>query len=284
MTGEIPTELGSLTNLYSLNLRDNRLSGTIPADLGSLTILSYLNLASNQLSGTIPADLGSLTILEDLYISGNQLTGCIPDGLQGVVDLEGLALPFCPAAEGDCANDGAVMDAANRPGLVSDCAALLAMQNTLAGSATLNWSAELAIEDWAGVTVGGPPGRVTGLDLRYYQLSGTIPAELGRLTNLQVLDLSGNQLTGTIPGDLASLTNLQELRLSDNYQLTGCIPDGLEDVPSNDLEGLGLRFCSDPTGDCATDGAVTDAANNPGLVSDCTALLAARTRWRRTHR
>ena len=83
-------------------------------------------------------------------------------------------------------------------------------------------------------------------------------------------------MTGTIPVGLGSLTNLQELWLSGNYRLTGCIPDGLEDAASNDLEELGLRFCSDPTGDCATDGAVPDAANNPGLVSDCTALLAAR--------
>ena len=214
------------------------MSGTIPAELGSLTILSYLFLADNLLTGEIPTELWlSLTYLEVVYISGNQLTGCIPDGLRGVVGLGGLALPFCPATEGDCENDGAVMDAANRPGLVSDCNVLLAMQNTLAGSATLHWSADLAIEDWAGVTVGGSPGRVTGLDLSYYQLSGTIPAELGDLPYLQVLDLSGNRLTGTIPGELASLTNLQELRLSGNHRLTGCIPDGLEDVASNDLEG-----------------------------------------------
>ena len=91
------------------------------------------------------------------------MTGCIPDGLRGVEGLEELDLPFCPATEGDCENDGAVMDAANRPGLVSDCAALLAARDTLAGSATLNWSADLAIEDWAGVTVGGSPERVTEL-------------------------------------------------------------------------------------------------------------------------
>ena len=116
-------------------------------------------------------------------------------------------------------------------------------------------------------------------------LSGTIPAELGRLTYLQVLDLSGNQLSGTIPAELGSLTYLQELKLSGNYGLTGCIPDGLEDVSSNDLEDLGLRFCSDPTGDCATDGAVTDAPNNPGLVSDLHRTAGgAGTRWPRTHR
>ena len=31
---------------------------------------------------------------------------------------------------------------------------------------------------------------------------------------------------------------------------------------------------------CATGGAVEDAANNPGLVADCDALLAVQTLWR----
>ena len=33
------------------------------------------------------------------------------------------------------------------------------------------------------------------------------------------------------------------------------------------------------TSACTTGGAVPDAANNPGLVSDCAALLAGVTRW-----
>ena len=65
-----------------------------------------------------------------------------------------------------CANDGAVTDAADNPGLVSDCNALLAARDTLAGSATLNWSADLAIEDWDGVRLRGSPSRVTGLYLQ----------------------------------------------------------------------------------------------------------------------
>ena len=65
--------------------------------------------------------------------------------------------------------------------------------------------------------------------------------------------------------------------------MTGCIPHGLRIVKG--LDGLSLEFCPDPgtttatppsLGDCATGGAVTDAATNPGLVADCTALLAAR--------
>ena len=103
-----------------------------------------------------------------------------------------------------CANDGAVTDAANNPGLVSDCAGLLASRDTLSGSATLNWSADLAVEDWEGVTVGGSPRRVTRLILSRNELTGSIPGELGSLTNLQTLWLSGNQLTGSIPGNWAA--------------------------------------------------------------------------------
>ena len=39
-----------------------------------------------------------------------------------------------------CVAGGAVSDAANSPGLVSDCDTMLAARDTLAGSATLNWS------------------------------------------------------------------------------------------------------------------------------------------------
>ena len=117
----------------------------------------------------------------------------------------------------------------NNPGLTADCAALLAARDTLAGTATLNWSANAPITTWDGVTLGGSPLRVIKLQLPNKGLTGEIPTELGNLANLQRLSLWENQLTGEIPTELGSLASLEELWLGGN-QLTGEIPAELDSL------------------------------------------------------
>ncbi|MBT4054648.1 MAG: hypothetical protein HOE74_05850 [Candidatus Marinimicrobia bacterium] len=70
------------------------------------------------------------------------------------------------------------------------------------------------------------------------QLTGSIPPEIGNLTNLQILDLSYNQLTGVIPPEIGNLTNLITLNLGDN-QLTGPIPSEIGNLTN--LTNLNLR-------------------------------------------
>jgi len=65
---------------------------------------------------------------------------------------------------------------------------------------------------------------LTELKIRYNQLTGSIPSEIGNLTNLKKLYLSYNDLTGSIPPEIGNLTNLTSLDLESN-QLTGIIPD-----------------------------------------------------------
>ena len=122
--------------------------------------------------------------------------------LLGMATAGLIASNVAVATESACASDGAVPDAANNPGLVSDCATLLAARDTLAGTATLNWAANTPITQWEGITIRGVPGRVNQLFLTRRGLTGEIPAELGNLSNLQWLGLSGNQLAGTIPTEL----------------------------------------------------------------------------------
>ena len=92
LTGTIPPELGSLTNLEEMYLNGNQLSGQIPLELGSLSELLRLRISDNQLTGTIPPESGSLSKLLQLWLNDNQLTGTIPPELGSLTNLEELYL------------------------------------------------------------------------------------------------------------------------------------------------------------------------------------------------
>ena len=64
------------------------------------------------------------------------------------------------------------------------------------------------------------------------ELTGSIPPEIGNLTNLTYLYLHENQLTGSIPTEIGNLTNLSFLYLNDN-QLSGLIPESICDLGIN---------------------------------------------------
>ena len=81
-----------------LRLANNALSGEIPPELGSLSDLKWLLLGDNKLSGEIPAELGSLSNLTTLALDFNDLSGCVPSSLEDQLDLSNSDfgdLPFC---------------------------------------------------------------------------------------------------------------------------------------------------------------------------------------------
>jgi Leucine-rich repeat (LRR) protein len=169
-------------------------------------------------------------------------------------------------------SDSAPLTQVVSPFLVSQRNALVALYTSTNGAGwtnRTNWLGAPGTEcTWFGVTCnsGGtavtkvllpsnnlvgtiPPdiGDLTDLtDLNIYQnrLSGGIPSELGNLSALAFLKLSGNQLTGSIPVALMSLQNLNRLELNNN-QLSGGIPAAISslvnltylDLHSNQLSG-----------------------------------------------
>ena len=339
LTGEIPPELGGLSNLTALILDFNRLTGEIPPELGRLSNLTQLYLYHNRLTGEIPPELGRLSNLTWLFLYDNQLTGCIPEGLRDIAenDLAELNLPDCGAAAprptatpgataaptptpapllnvyesgqtipdfpsgipnvvrggaslqivggnvvitmgnggtveyshatytcvsgGGCGIENGrvtagtirVTDPSNvesptptptaaptrtQSGPVR--AVLVALYHSTGGAnwdANTNWLSDRPIGEWRGVTTNSN-GRVVELDIRDNRLTGEIPPELGRLSNLTWLVLHGNRLTGEIPPELGGLSNLTVLVLSSN-QLTGEIPPELGRL--SNLTGLGAR-------------------------------------------
>jgi Leucine-rich repeat (LRR) protein len=121
--------------------------------------------------------------------------------------------------------------------VVSDSLALVAFYNSTNGPGwtnSTNWLTG-ALSTWHGIAVTG--NRVTQISLANNALSGSIPTEIGNLTNLTDLFLFGNQLTGNIPVEIGNLTNLKDLRLFSN-QLTGNIPTEIGNL--SNLIGLYL--------------------------------------------
>jgi Leucine-rich repeat (LRR) protein len=78
------------------------------------------------------------------------------------------------------------------------------------------------------------------VDVRFNQLTGTIPKEIENLVNLQSFTCSENKFTGTVP-EFAALRKLNTLRMSNN-RLTGTLPSfsGHPEMKSLDVSENGL--------------------------------------------
>ena len=78
-----------------LDLSYNKLTGWIPSVLGDLTQLTTLNLGYNSgLTWLIPWQLGSLTNLQELSLTGCNLFGPIPPTFENLTQLKSLDVSF----------------------------------------------------------------------------------------------------------------------------------------------------------------------------------------------
>ena len=242
LAGTIPAWLNGMTEMRELWLWGNSLTGTIP-DLSGMTSLDKLKLASNNLEGGVPdgsklppnmtwliidrnplggtiPNLSSLSRLRLLWLHSNGLTGSIPAGDMFPASLDDLNLR-------DNMLTGTIPDLSDLDNLTR----LRLHNNSLSGEVP--------------ATLGGLDS-LKNLWLHGNMLAGPIPAALGRLTKLQRLWLSDNMLSGEIPVELGDLSghSLVQWRLAGNA-LTGCVPEGLEDVQDSDLDSLDLPVCGE---------------------------------------
>ena len=76
---ELWGECYNIETTTTLHLYNNQLTGEIPVEIGNLTNLDHLYLYKNQLAGEIPSEIGNLINLTELSLGYNQLTGVIPE-------------------------------------------------------------------------------------------------------------------------------------------------------------------------------------------------------------
>jgi Leucine-rich repeat (LRR) protein len=87
----LPRNIGLLSNLQILSIRNNMMGGTLHSALGTLRSLKALYLNHNSFTSTIPIEFGGLTNLVDgLDLSSNSLSGQVPSELGRLTALSKL--------------------------------------------------------------------------------------------------------------------------------------------------------------------------------------------------
>lgn len=180
----LPSEIGQLRILKSLNLGDNQLI-SLPSEIGDLHSLQKLFLQGNHLTN-LPAEVGQLHDLQELNLSHNQLIS-LPSKIGGLRNLQKLSL-----------QDNQLTSLPSEIGELSSLQKLFLQDNQLTGLPS-----EI-----------GELSRLQKLFLQNNQLA-SIPAEVRKLKNLPSLDLGGNQLNN-LPAEVGQLINLQSLNLQKN--------------------------------------------------------------------
>ncbi|KAJ1266452.1 hypothetical protein BS78_08G152300 [Paspalum vaginatum] len=232
LTGGIPPSLGNLSSLVAFDASENfNLGGNIPDVLGRLTKLNFLRLASAGLGGKIPASLFNISSLRVLDLGNNDLSGVLPADIGSTLPrMQFLSLYNCGL------KGNVPMSIGNMTGL----RLIQLHINRLQGSAPpeigrLKYLEVLNLEfnqledkwdwDWPLIQALGNCSSLFALSLSNNRFQGVLPTSLVNLTiGIQQILLNGNSISGTMPPEIGKFSNLRVLALADNA-LTGTIPD-----------------------------------------------------------
>ncbi|KAE8669828.1 putative Serine-threonine protein kinase, plant-type [Hibiscus syriacus] len=207
-----PSFFSNCTQLKVIDLSFNDISGRIPVEIGNCPGLWALSLYNNQFTGQFLASLTN-TKLYNLDVEYNHLSGEMPSDLvRKLPDLVFLHLSY-----------NNMRSQGNNTNLDPFFAAL--------GNCTGLMELELA-----GMGLGGRlPGSICHCSLKRLKLQenrifGSIPPEIGNLSNITMLNLTSNFLNGTIPEEFGLLLMLERLFLSANL-FNSRIPLALGKLP-----------------------------------------------------
>ncbi|WZZ68558.1 hypothetical protein YC2023_079928 [Brassica napus] len=249
ITGDRVTELRMLGSSV-LGVGDNHLSGPLPVNIGSLSELVELDLEGNRLTGPIPSSISNLTRLTWLNLGGNGLSGTIPDVFKSMKELRLI----------DLSRNGLYGKLPPSMGsLAQTLTSLYLSQNNLSGTIPDYFSEFKAL-----ATFDLSRNRFTGvvpmsfaklkslfhLKLSHNLLTGPLP-DLNPLNGIASLDLSYNKFhLKTIPQWVTSSPSMYDLKLVKcgikmNIEEWEPVRTGLfyiVDLSKNDISGSPARF------------------------------------------
>lgn len=216
--------------IWGLQLGNNNLKGEIPNEIGNLSNIQSLVLGNNQISGMVPKEMRKLNKLHSLDLSYTDISGPFFEGIEGLCDLESLQLVGCPNITSISENikylqklsmlrvSGIISKRINcsLPSTIGECKALRELD--------FGWAnAENEIPRSIGAL-----SNLTYLNLYNANYKGSIPVEISNCHNLKVLNLEENNLSGGLPTQIGKMNSLRQIILMKNH-LTGDIPKSLLD-------------------------------------------------------
>ncbi|KAJ4869178.1 Leucine-rich repeat protein kinase family protein [Raphanus sativus] len=226
----------SSDRVNSITLEDKSLSGALPPEISTLSELKTITLQRNKLSGKIPS-FAKLTSLQSIYLDSNLFDSVDPGAFAGLTSLQILSM-----------SDNPNLSPWTFPSELSDSTSLTTVyldNTTISGVLPDIFESFASLQNlrlsYNNVTGPLPPSLAKStvqnlwINNQLSGLSGSIQV-LSGMTSLSQAWLHKNQFTGPIP-DLSKSENLFDLQLRDN-QLTGTVSPQL--LPLGSLKNISL--------------------------------------------
>ncbi|KAL4637571.1 hypothetical protein ACB092_03G086700 [Castanea dentata] len=227
LSGQIPSEISWLSNLYSKTLNLKKLD--LETLVQNITNLRELQLASVNISSSIPQSLVNLSSLTTLSLANCNLHGQFPTNILLMPKLSKIDLSynhfltgFLPEFHSGSSLELLDLSSTNFSGILPNSIDNLESLIKLDLSQTNQLPSTL-----------GNLANLSFLDLSNNLFHGEIPSSLGNLTQLALhqkmsitskfLSLFNNSFDGRLPVSLTNLTQLYTMNIFQN-QLIGPIP------------------------------------------------------------
>ena len=236
LTGRLPPQFELLKHMLVLDFTNpvghefgystNALSGPLPLQIASWTNLLYLDIGFNQFTGLIPSDYSRLSQMMYFDVSRLPLNGSLPEAI-GDTWSKILTIAI------HTSNLTGTIPSSYGPGWSSSILLFNVAENHLHGTLPVSfgaWKRIRILDVHANARLGGEIpasfGNMTKLlfvSLNSCAFVGRLPLTLSRWGVLSGFDVSLNSLTGSLPESYSAWEDIRFLGMYSN-RLTGTLP------------------------------------------------------------
>ncbi|KAG7353273.1 RHS repeat-associated core domain containing protein [Nitzschia inconspicua] len=231
--GTFPAILTRLRYVQTITLAWNKFIGQLPDSIGNMKHLLNFEVQYNQFTGNIPLTWSNAKNLQLVNFGGNMLSGQLPTEVGYLRNIKGMFL-YENMLTGTFPDEFAQVSLLTYARFQRNL--MTGTIPTFLGDMRLNelWINRNPIQGTIPSELGKLSNHMFDLRLFASNLEGTIPEEIYDLTSLWRFDLYDANFTGTISSNVGNLQSLSVFRINNN-SFTGTLPSELNSL-SNLIE------------------------------------------------